>query len=91
MKNIKNNNTKVAGELAMRAASFEAWKFYVSTEPLQVYEYETEDGKRYAYEGVFGENDGMTFEELQNLFEEIQNELDGLEEYEEEEDEEEVG
>lgn len=55
---------KVNGELAMHRASKKAQKFYFDTEPMAVYEYETDEGKLYAYDGCFGSKEGLTFEQL---------------------------
>lgn len=67
---------KTAGEFAVRRFSEKAAKFYSETDPLHVYEYETADGKRYAYTGIFGDVDGLTFEELEKTFEEIQQDFE---------------
>lgn len=78
------NKQKVAGELATRSLSNKAAEFYNGTDPLDVFEYEEDGNKLYAYSGAFGERDGMTFEELERDFEEIQDDLDAFEEEEEE-------
>lgn len=85
-----NNSEKVAGEMATRSLSDKAAEFYNGTDPLDVFEYEENGAKLYAYSGAFGERDGMTFEELERDFEEMQDDLDALEEEEEEEDGEEI-
>ena len=86
-----NNSEKVAGEMAVRSLSNKAAEFYNGSDPLDVFEYEEDGAKLYAYSGAFGERDGLTFEELERDFEEMQEELDAFEEEEEEEDEEEDG
>lgn len=78
-----NNSEKLAGELATRSLSNKAAEFYNETDPLDVFEYEEDGNKSYAYSGAFGERDGMTFEELERDFEEMQEELDAFEEEEE--------
>lgn len=80
-----NNSEKVAGEMAIRSLSDKAAEFYNGADPLDVFEYEEGGAKLYAYSGAFGERDGMTFEELERDFEEMQEELDAFEEEEEEE------
>lgn len=81
------NKQKVAGELAIRSLSDKAAEFYNGADPLDVFEYEEGGAKLYSYSGAFGERDGMTFEELERDFEEMQEELDAFEEEEEEEEE----
>lgn len=66
-----NNFEKLAGELATRSLSNKAAEFYNGTDPLDVFEYEKDGAKLYAYTGAFGERDGMTFEELESDFEEM--------------------
>ena len=65
------NSEKVAGEMATRSLSDKAAEFYNGTDPLDVFEYEENGAKLYAYSGAFGERDGMTFEELESDFEEM--------------------
>ena len=61
---------KAAGEQAMLHMSSKALAFYDETDPLNVYEYENEDGEtRYAYTGCFGEKNGLTGAELEHEFE----------------------
>lgn len=55
--------------LACRRLSEKADQFLHSTSPLDVYEYETEEGTRYAYNGCIGTKEDMTFEELEEEFE----------------------
>lgn len=78
-----NNSEKVAGEMAIRSLSDKAAEFYSGADPLDVFEYEEDGKKLYAYSGAFGERDGMTFEELERDFEEMQEEFDAFEEEEE--------
>ena len=70
-----NNSEKVAGEMAIRGLSDKAAEFYNGADPLDVFEYEEDGAKLYAYSGAFGERDGMTFEELERDFEEMQDEF----------------
>ena len=48
-----------------------ALKFYDGTDPLNVYEYETDDGVRYSYNLAGEWSEGLTFEELEDTFEEM--------------------
>ena len=79
------NSQKVAGEMAVRGLSDKAAEFYNGADPLDVFEYEEDGSKLYAYSGAFGERDGLTFEELERDFEEMQAEFDTLEDEEGEE------
>lgn len=74
-----NNSEKVAGEMAVRSLSGKAAEFYNGSDPLDVFEYEEDGAKLYAYSGAFGERDGLTFEELERDFEEMQEEFDRFE------------
>lgn len=78
-----NNSQKLAGEMAIRNLSDKAAEFYNGADPLDVFEYEENGAKLYAYSGAFGERDDMTFEELERDFEEMQEELDAFEKEEE--------
>lgn len=78
MRNFTNSQ-KVAGEMAVRSLSDKAAEFYNGADPLDVFEYEEDGAKLYAYSGAFGERDGLTFEELEREFEEMQEELDAFE------------
>lgn len=71
---------KIAAELSLRSLSKKAFDFYTDTDPLDVYEYETEDGTRYDVTGCFTYT-GLTFKELEQEFEML------AEEFVEEEDE----
>ena len=84
-----NNSEKVAGEMAVRGLSDKAQEFYSGADPLDVFEYEEDGAKLYAYSGAFGERDGLTIEERERDFEEMQEELDAFKD--EDEDEEEDG
>lgn len=66
-----NNSQKLAGEMAIRSLSDKAAEFYNGADPLDVFEYEEDGAKLYAYTGAFGKRDGMTFEELESDFEEM--------------------
>ena len=80
---------KERAELAMRNLSKEADEYYAETSPLDVYEYEDEDGvKRYDVTGV-NEASGLTFEELDELFRDSRGAvLEGMKEWEDEDDKE---
>lgn len=60
MKRRYTNTEKVAGEQAVRKMSEKAQEFYSQTDPLNVYEYDSDGTKKYAYTGVF-EADGLSF------------------------------
>ena len=70
------NCMKVNGELAMRFASEKARKLYNETDPLVVYEYETNVGKLYAYTGCLGNVEGLTFNQLVHDFEDIESQIE---------------
>ena len=77
---IKTIENKVNGELAIRGMSDKAKNFYNESDPIEVYEYDDESGnKLYAYDGAFGYSEGLTFQELQNCFEDMQDDFEGLE------------
>lgn len=59
---------KINGELACRNLSDKAYKVYCDTEPLNIYEYET-DEKLYAFDGALGSQEGLTFDELEAVLE----------------------
>ena len=63
------NSMKVAGEMAVRSMTKKAQEGYNGTEPLAVYEYDTDNGKRYAIKEAGGVTDGLTFEEAQESLE----------------------
>lgn len=69
---------KINGELAARNLSDKAYNFYVNTDPLTVYEYETENGKMYAYDSCGLIVSGLTFAELQTELEELFDEFNEL-------------
>lgn len=68
---------KRRGELAMRDLSAKAEKMYNETDPLAVYEYDTEEGTRYAIRGALGDIDDMTFEDVDRLFSDSWGEIEG--------------
>ena len=73
-------NEKVNGELACRSLSEKAKDFYNGCSPLDVYEYEDNEGnKLYAYDGVLGPSYDLSFEELNEVFEELNEEFENLE------------
>lgn len=59
------------GTAAARRLSPAAYAFYKTLNPFYLYEYETPDGIRYAYTGMIGYREDLTFENLQNIFEEL--------------------
>lgn len=82
-----NLHTRLAGELAVRSLSKKAAQYYSGTDPLTVFEYDNADGeKRYAYSyanNPYADKEmdsDLTFEELQEAFEEMQSENERLEE-----------
>ncbi|MBQ9887266.1 MAG: hypothetical protein IJM37_10495 [Lachnospiraceae bacterium] len=60
---------KAAGELACRSLSSKAYSFYCNTAPLAVYEVGLR-WKHYYIRGVINK-DYISFEEMQELFEEL--------------------
>lgn len=76
---IFTQNHKAAGEAAVRQMSEKAQRFYSETEPLSVYEYtDLEDNTWYAFDGCFGTNTGLTFEQIQQLLEGLQDAVDAV-------------
>lgn len=73
----KNN-----GELAVRWLSEKAQKLYRDSDPLDVFERETDDGRRYDVSGMWDAKN-LTLEELEKFFEEIQDILDEQDEFNE--------
>ncbi len=64
------NSMKVAGELAIRQMSAKAQQGYGDTDPLDVFEYETDSGTRYAVKGCDNVTTwGFTFDDLQAYLE----------------------
>jgi hypothetical protein len=72
---MHNMKEKVAGEMAIRSMNEKAQEFYAGTDPLTVFEYDTENGKRYKIIGALGSRDDMTFTELEEMFTELYDEL----------------
>lgn len=66
---------KKRGEEAVDKLSRKASNFYYGTYKLIVYGYETSEGIRYAYDGCGMYKDNLTFDELQNDFEELNFEI----------------
>lgn len=66
-----------AGTAAARNLSPAAYAYYETLRPFYLYEYDTPDGLRYAYAGVIGEKDGLTFDGLQYVLEELARLTDG--------------
>ena len=67
------NAMKINGELAARNLSDRARRIYDITDPFDIYEYEIDEGTRYAYTGGYGEAINLTFEQLNNELEEFAN------------------
>jgi len=64
------NSMKVAGELAIRQMSDKAQQGYGDTDPLDVYEYESLFGTRYAVRNCDNVTTwGLTFDDLQAYLE----------------------
>ncbi len=61
----------LAGRVAAQKMSKRAFNFYARLSPFTLYEYDTDDGKRYSYRGMIGDADGLTFAELETLFEDL--------------------
>jgi len=79
---------KQRGDLAMRSLSEKAFKYYSTTDPLDVYEVETPDGeKRYNIKEAPIETLGLTFKELDEMFSDLREQIE-REEAEEAENEE---
>ena len=67
---------KIKGEMACRSLNAEAQAFYCGTDPLTVYGYE-KDGEELYDVALFQQEvnfEGLTFEELEKLFEEYADE-----------------
>lgn len=60
-----------AGAAAAQKLSVTAYAYYKTLKPFFLYEYDTPDGKRYAYSGVIGDRDNLTFDGLQYILEEL--------------------
>lgn len=65
---------KINGEMAVRSLSDKARAVYNDTDPLAVYEYEQDGTKLYAYTGALGEGEDLTFEQLNQMFEDVADE-----------------
>ena len=59
------------GRAAAERLSPAAYAYYKTLNPFYLYEYDTPDGKRYAYSGMSGERDNLTFDGLQYILEEL--------------------
>ena len=66
----KNN-----GEFAVRRLSDKARGVYNGTDPMSIFELDTDDGIRYDVRGLY-DADSLTFDELQEFLEGIQDALD---------------
>lgn len=73
-----NRYTKAAGELAARRLSKTAWDIYCGTDPLEVHEYDDDNGDEclYALRGMLNE-DSLTFEDLNRILESYAAEIYG--------------
>ncbi|MBR3330645.1 MAG: hypothetical protein IKG25_05430 [Mogibacterium sp.] len=69
------NAEKVNGELAMRRLSKKAADMYSGTDPLTIAEYEEDGQTLYSMRGALGNEDGMTFEAIQKMLEELADEM----------------
>ena len=58
---------KVNAELSLQSLSEKAQECYSSTDPLDIYEVETDEGVVYFVRGCLGNYDGMTFEQLDSF------------------------
>lgn len=80
------NSEKVNGELAARNFSEKAKKYYYGAEPLELYEYRNgNDEVKYAVKDCDGIHENLDFEQVDEWFCQMQEEIDRLEESEEEE------
>lgn len=68
---------KNQGELAVRDLSEKAFKYYSTTDPLDVYEVETPDGEK-RYDVVEGQVEtlGLTFKELDEMFTDLREQIE---------------
>lgn len=71
-----NNKQKVNAELSLRSLSEKAQECYSSTDPLDIYEVETDEGVVYFVRGCLGNYDGMTFEQLDSFLVDWQEEFE---------------
>lgn len=60
-----------AGRAAAERLSPAAYAYYKTLKPFYLYEYETPGGIRYAYTGIIGDRDNLTFDGLQYILEEL--------------------
>ena len=67
---MRTSKEKAAAEMAIRSMSDKAREAYAGLSPFEVYEYDTPDGKRYDTTYAIA-RDGLTFEELQELLEDM--------------------
>lgn len=70
MRNYETARNRVKAEFAIRSMSSKAQEGWRQTSPLELFEYDTEEGPRYAMKGAF-EGSGYTFEYIQELFESL--------------------
>lgn len=71
-----NNKQKVNAELSLRSLSEKAQECYSGTDPLDIYEVETDEGVVYFVRGGLGNYDGMTFEQLDSFLADWQEEFE---------------
>ncbi len=71
-----NNKQKLNAELSLRSLSEKAQECYSSTDPLDIYEVETDEGVVYFVRGCLGNYDGMTFEQLDSFLVDWQEEFE---------------
>lgn len=73
------NSMKIDGELAARDLSDKARKYYNGTDPLTLYKYTNEnDEPRYAVKDDCGIRDNLDFEQVDEWFCQMQEEIDRM-------------
>lgn len=74
MKNLNTAQNRLKAEAALRTMSKKAFDCYSQTSPLEIFEYETEDGTRYGMRGAFNGED-YTLEYIEELFESLADDI----------------
>jgi len=62
---------ELAGRIAAKRLSKKAFDLYARLKPFKLYEYETDEGLRYAYKGLIGDQNDLTFSGLEYILEEV--------------------
>ena len=62
---------KMSGRIAARSLSEKAFNFYANLHPFDLFAYENDGEQRFSYRGCIGAADGLTFDELQGVFESL--------------------